>query len=321
MGSCLVKWRRRRDFAGILARTTPGFVFANFLTATIPFRSVLARYPGRVFIHAHGYDCFPFLKKSDGSGKSKHSADYAAELAEVGTWATVVANSRFTKGILVDAGVNAESIVIKTYGVPMPPVRKSFYDGTRPLKVLLLGRLVDFKGPCEAVRSFSEACDLGLDALLTVVGAGPEEDEMRHVIDSSPHRSRITFAGAQPPAEVPGIMAGHDVFLAHSRTGGKTGQMEAFGVAYIEALAQGMPIVGTACGGPIEIVDHGETGFMSAPLDTGEQARNLVRLGDPNLCRELGTNARQVAERRYNQNQERRFFEDIVLMSQVKNLD
>jgi D-inositol-3-phosphate glycosyltransferase len=75
---------------------------------------------------------------------------------------------------------------------------------------------------------------------------------------------------------------------------------EGFGVACLEAMAHGRPVVAAAVGGLLDLVVDGETGFVVPPRDPGALRAALERLlGDRDLRRALGTAARLRAQERF----------------------
>ena len=282
---------QRSSLERIVESDPPRFIFTNFINISVRYRSVLVASGARIFVHAHGYDCFPDLLTSDDPPRRMHEVGYGSKISELGDWATVVANSEFTRKLLEHHGVDRKSIVVKKFGVPIPARRGIDFRRGDVLRVLLFGRLVDFKGPVQALRSFLIACDQGLRATLTIAGDGPEKDEILRIIAESSHGDKIRWIGAVDPSDVQELMRDHDVFLAHSMEGPKTGQMEAFGVAYIEALSNSLPIVGTAAGGPGEIVIDRECGLVSDPLDCQSQADHLLEISNPDTLVALSNGA------------------------------
>lgn len=74
-------------------------------------------------------------------------------------------------------------------------------------------------------------------------------------------------------------------------------EQEPFGRTVIEGMAVGLPIVSTRCGGPEEIVMHGETGFLVNTGDHAEMASRIVELLDsPELARKMGMAGRKRVE-------------------------
>ncbi|MUT94720.1 MAG: glycosyltransferase [Subdoligranulum sp.] len=74
------------------------------------------------------------------------------------------------------------------------------------------------------------------DAVLLIVGDGPERAVLEQQAQSLGVADRVIFVGAVPPAEVPRYYALGDVFVSASTS-------EAQGLTYIEAMAAGLPLL------------------------------------------------------------------------------
>ncbi|MCL2395907.1 MAG: glycosyltransferase, partial [Acidimicrobiaceae bacterium] len=100
------------------------------------------------------------------------------------------------------------------------------------------------------------------------------------------------FLGYQSGDELAATVASLDVFV-------HTGPHETFCQAIQEALAAGVPVVAPASGGPLDLVQHGQNGWLY-PTEAPEQMRSAVSLlaADPALRRSMGEAARaSVAHR------------------------
>jgi glycosyltransferase involved in cell wall biosynthesis len=79
---------------------------------------------------------------------------------------------------------------------------------------------------------------------------------------------------------------------------------ECFGIATVEAIAAGLPVVVSDVGGTADIVEHGHNGLIVAAGDVNELSSALaVLLADSALRRDMGVRARQVAEKRFDAKQ------------------
>lgn len=90
--------------------------------------------------------------------------------------------------------------------------------------------------------------DAGADIALVIGGDGPLRDALARRAQELGVTGRVSFPGYIPPYDVPSFMQAGDCFLLASN-------YETFGVVLIEALACGLPLIATRCGGPEVIVD------------------------------------------------------------------
>ncbi len=103
---------------------------------------------------------------------------------------------------------------------------------------------------------------------------------------------RIHWQGWLPDDGLPDFFRSLDVFVIPSF-------QEGLNIAGLQAMASGVPVVSTRCGGPEDYVIDGETGFLT-DIDAGNLADAVERLtGDRQLRSALGANARRVAENDY----------------------
>jgi len=94
--------------------------------------------------------------------------------------------------------------------------------------------------------------------------------------------------------DIPEVLAASSL-LVHASI-----EPEPFGLVLIEAMACGRPLVATAAGGVLDIVEDGATGLLVAPGDAAATARAAVRiLSDPAVASALGRAGRQRAEREF----------------------
>lgn len=127
----------------------------------------------------------------------------------------------------------------------------------------------------------------GLDWRLTVVGDGPERDAVRALFAGLPEE-RIAWAGQRDAAGVAAAMGRADLYVW-------PGFGEAYGVAYLEAGAAGLPSLALDCGGIASVVVDGATGVLTPEGDLDAYTAALAGLiGDPARRRRLGAEARRM---------------------------
>jgi N-acetyl-alpha-D-glucosaminyl L-malate synthase BshA len=104
---------------------------------------------------------------------------------------------------------------------------------------------------------------------LVFVGDGPEQPNLAREVRHAGLSSEVMFLGKQEAIEH--ILPMGDVFLLPSET-------ESFGLAALEAMACGLPVVGSAAGGIPEVVRHGVDGFLAPVGDVDGMAQGVLRL-------------------------------------------
>jgi glycosyltransferase involved in cell wall biosynthesis len=124
-----------------------------------------------------------------------------------------------------------------------------------------------------------------------VVGEGPEETRLRRLARELKLDQRLAFVHAAVPHEK--VLPEVDVYA-------QTARREGFGLAVLEAMAWGRPVVATSVGGLISLVRDGQTGYLAPAGDAAAVARkSLDLLGDPALRARLGQAGRELALRQF----------------------
>lgn len=264
-------------------------VLAHYLDFAVRFQDVWDRTEKPLFVHCHGYDVTWDLREFHDPEQAVFPPDYVNRVRRLASRAWLIANSKSTKQRLLDLGIPPDRILVKYLGVPVPDSPPPHPDHTRGLEVLFLGRLIDFKGPDVVIRAFERACEQGLDARLTLAGDGPLRPECERLIRRSVFSKKMRLLGQVDAARGDELRRGADIFTAHSCRGPRTQQEEAFGVAFVEAMASGLPVVSGRNGSLLETVVHGETGILVEPGDVAAHAQALLTLSvEPDLRRRMG---------------------------------
>ena len=127
----------------------------------------------------------------------------------------------------------------------------------RPVK-----RLMDVIGIFDRVRR-------EIPARLVLAGDGPDRDAAEREVERLGLKDRVRFIGKVE--DVAQVMRWAHLFLLPSVT-------ESFGLAALEALASGVPVIGTRVGGLPEVVEHGVSGFLAEPGKVDEMAEGALQL-------------------------------------------
>lgn len=180
---------------------------------------------------------------------------------------------------------------------PGEPLRRS-----GPRTIIYISNFRAVKRPLDAVRVF-ELVRRKLPARLVMVGEGPELDATRKLAAERGLVRDVEFAGFL--RNVVPILRASDLMLVTSQT-------ESFGLVALEAMACGIPVVGTRCGGIEEVVAHGRCGLLSRVGDIRRLAEDaLTVLTDEALADRLGRNGRRIAEEKFDARRVVEQYEDL----------
>lgn len=108
-----------------------------------------------------------------------------------------------------------------------------------------------------------------VDAVLMLVGDGPEMNRMRQLVHNLNLGDKVIFTGQQ--SDVVSYYKMSDCFMLLS-------EQESFGLALLEAMNCGSVPVGSDAGGVSEVIRHGETGYIVETGDYRKAAEHLIRL-------------------------------------------
>jgi L-malate glycosyltransferase len=136
-------------------------------------------------------------------------------------------------------------------------------------RVLTACGLTPIKGVDVLIRAFSVAFEAHSRARLVIAGDGPERDSLIRLAQECGISDRVEFLGFLNRDELRREMGRASILALASHT-------ETFGVIVIEALAAGLPVVATRCGGPDDILTD-EVGWLVTPGDADSLSDALSR--------------------------------------------
>jgi glycosyltransferase involved in cell wall biosynthesis len=129
------------------------------------------------------------------------------------------------------------------------------------------------------------------DLRFVIVGDGPRRAELESLVTARGLQQHVVFTGHRE--DVPALLAEADLFVLPSRS-------EAFPNAAIEAMAAGVPVVATAVGGLLDLIDANRTGVLVPPDDPSSLANAIAALvSAPDRAAALGAAARDAVARAY----------------------
>ncbi len=300
-----------------VTRSEISCIFCHYGTYAVNFLEVWRRIDKPLFVHFHGYDATIDLRISERPNEKAHNPYYLAQILELSTLATLIANSEYTKANLISHGVSEERVIVKYLGVPLPD-RVKKHERRKGVRILHLGRLIDCKSPDRTILAFELARKMGLDGELWIAGDGPLKVTCELLRLRSPYKESIHIFGAVSSSQAEKLLGEADIFTQHNIVGELSRQSEAFGVSIVEAMSHGLPVVGTKNGGVVETVLDGLTGTLVTPGDIEAQAKAfLLYANDPHLRQQMGSQARKRVEEHFTLDQEKYRLRSILGLTTV----
>ena len=210
---------------------------------------------------------------------------------------TIICNSKNTAAILRDSyAVLSEKLHVIYPAVDIDEQHVDM-DAVKALKmklvgdskmVLMVGRVSETrKGFDKSIEALKIVLQEGLDVKLIIAGPG-DSKFLEALSDKAGLKSHIIFTGRVERNELMRLFAACDLFLLPARTM-DDGNLEGFGIVYLEANLMGKPVIGGRTGGTMEAVSDSESGLIVDGNDEHEIAAAIVRiLTDPELAESLG---------------------------------
>ncbi|WP_198014461.1 glycosyltransferase family 4 protein [Methylobacter marinus] len=155
------------------------------------------------------------------------------------------------------------------------------------LRFITIGSLIPRKG-VDTILHALKNCSATKQVYLTIVGDGPEKDNLLVLSRSFENINQISFTGGVKPSEIPQLLANHDVFLLASYSEGRPNVI-------LEAMAANMPVIATNIEGVNELVIPNKTGLLFEAGSRKQLSENIDYLiNNPSMQRKMGEAARSA---------------------------
>jgi colanic acid/amylovoran biosynthesis glycosyltransferase len=268
---------------------------AHFVTYPAVLAWIIHRFTGIPFsatAHAHDiYVRYDLLKLvADAARAIVTISEYNKRfiLEKLG-WQT---DEQSRKVEVIHCGIDLQAYTLRA------PTRRSAPAGGR-FQLLSVGRLVPMKGYGYLLEALALLRQERQDWTLDIVGDGPIRDDLVRQSATLGLNDHVRFLGAQKSAEVLARLREADGFVLACATCKKEIH-DGLPVVFMEAMAIGVPVVGTRISGIPELIIHGQTGLCTEPADPVSLKDTLARLmNDPGHTAVMIRNARGLIEADY----------------------
>jgi phosphatidylinositol alpha-1,6-mannosyltransferase len=199
----------------------------------------------------------------------------------------VFCNSSFTQQAVMNLKVPAKKIRIFPPGVSKRflkmrndmsrnDLRRKF-DLSRKNVVLTLGRLEERKGLDKTIEALSYVVQKISNVVYFIVGDGPYRNNLEDLVTRFKLQDVVFFIGYVPDEDKAAYYSVADLFVMPNREL-PDGDVEGFGIVYLEANAYGKPVIAGKSGGVLDAVIDGETGILVNSNNVIEIADAIIQL-------------------------------------------
>jgi glycosyltransferase involved in cell wall biosynthesis len=274
---------------GIMA-SYAGFAALRFKkqNLSIPFLLTLQEGDSRLDIYKHVWWCWPYFKQIfKRADKIQAISNYLAQWAK-------------------DLGARCPIQVIPN-GVKIQNVVDSAKNSDLK-RVITVSRLVkknDVKSLIQAINILNK--DYHQPVVLKILGDGKLKNRLKKLIKNLKLDQHIVLLGKkefkETSVELVGEVAHKEVYsrLIQADVFVRPSLSEGLGNAFLEAMATGVPVIGTNVGGIPDFLKDGETGLFCNVKDPQDIAKQIKRIFDnPIFAEKLRVNGRKLVEEKYN---------------------
>ena len=223
---------------------------------------------------------------------------------------SIMANSEYTKGLLLKYGLCSEDKVEVVYPC------SNITDQKTPQKIkenliernkladkkviLTVGRLIERKGHDKLIQALPLVLEKVPNAFYVSVGDGPQKKYLQEQVDILKLNDKTNFYYDVLDYELPAFYDLSDVFIMPCREL-NNGDIEGFGIVFLEAGLYEKPVIGGRSGGAVEAVEQGVNGLLVDPNSINEIAQALISLlTNKDKAQSLGEQGRKRVFEKFN---------------------
>ncbi|MFP6641359.1 MAG: glycosyltransferase [Myxococcota bacterium] len=248
-------------------------------------------------------DGIPFVIKSHAKDIFSGSALLSTKVKLASCFYTI---SRYNLDFIAEhyPEVESERIRLHACGVPLDllafePTEE--HESNRAPLLLSVGRLVPMKGLEFLIRASMLVRQQHPGTRVLIVGQGPEEARLEHLIRQLGLEEFVKLAGYCTPEEVRAHLRSASVSVMPCVWDPKDGSQDGIPVALMESMACGVPVISTHISGIPELIENDVSGFLAHPGDSQDLAQAIHRAlsMSPANRTDMLARAREVIERNH----------------------
>lgn len=214
-----------------------------------------------------------------------------------------LANCEFFRQRAIKLGCDEKKIVVHGSGIDCSRFTyKPRYPESDGIRIATTGRLVEKKGIEYSIRAVAKVVKLYQNIEYNIIGDGYLKEHLQQVISELNVADKIKLLGWKNQKEIIEILDNTHLFIAPSVTA-QDGNQDAPVNTLKEAMAMGLPVIGTLHGGIPELVEDGISGFLVPERDVDAIAQKLhYFIEHPEVWEQMGKAGRAYVEEHYDIN-------------------
>jgi len=229
-------------------------------------------------VYTHGLD----ILHPQSNDRKKHWLKKILQNAE-----QVIANSSFTANEVNKLGIQQEKIKIINPCLDLSEYQEPTEEDIKKLKskynlenkkvLLTIGRLVERKGIDMVIKSLPEVLKQIPNLVYVIAGNGSDKKRLEGLIKECNLENKVIFVGKIELEKLNLYYSLADIFIMASRQLAN-GDVEGFGIVYLEANLYGKPVIAGRSGGVPDAVEDGVNGLLVNPESVEEISKAIIKL-------------------------------------------
>ncbi len=168
--------------------------------------------------------------------------------------------------------------------------------------IITVSRLVYRKGIDTVILAMPRILQASPNAQYVVVGDGPDRAAFEALAEKTGVADHVKFTGFVSSQMRRDIYLASDVYVMPSRPG-EEGEVEGFGISFLEANAHGLPVIGSRVGGIPDAISDGVNGMLVEPQDQDQLADSIIHLlENPDIGKKMAEAGKKRIRERFNWN-------------------
>lgn len=189
-----------------------------------------------------------------------------------------ITNSTATRKFCLEAGLDGDKIEVIPFGVDTDFFRPlEVYKDENIFQILSVGYLIERKGFEYLIRAMPLVLEKYKQARLKIVGSGPLESKLKELVYELDLGDEVEIVKNVSDEELLMIYNSSDLFVLPSIVDSQ-GNTEGLGVVLLEAMACGLPVIGSDVGGIFDIITNNKTGILIEEKDVPGISESIKKL-------------------------------------------